>query len=160
MKLDVEVRVEAACKELLAKNADLSALVGGRILTARDATQTADYPSCYVEAYNVAESFLHTGVYQGGLRLGAVSYADDDKDRSVCKAILGHLREFFQDKDLVARLNNTTAAKTTATACWFHAVQIDMSEAYMNETQLFVRQNEGIIEAMIIVMPARPTDPQ
>jgi hypothetical protein len=127
------------------------------VLARRDASAVAVYPCAYVEYINAVEFGLHTGCYFGTLRLGAVSYADDDIDREDVKKITGALRSWLQQEDLLTQLNATTAGKTLGQHVQFYAVQLDSGASYIPfETGIAQRLNEIVIDAMAVARPSYP----
>ena len=168
--LDVERRVESACVESLKTWTDLTALLengADGIVSRRDCDEQAGFPSLYVEAYNLAEYGAHTGNYMGGLRLGGMTYIDDDVNQDTVKRVMGAARSWINRKDatgkegIVTILNNTTSAQTAGNEVYFFAVELDMfgdggSQAYIVQSTRVNRAHEGIIEATIVCMPSRP----
>lgn len=139
--LTVEIRVEAAALELLRTDTALLAAVLGpapvggydagivarRIGTRRNLTADAAYPCVWVAAYAMGPSGgAVTGWYAGAVHLGACTYRPNDPDMAAAKGILGILRGFAQQTDLLDKLNGTATAKATATAIEFRVADVDV----------------------------------
>jgi len=169
--LDIERRAELAFLERLRGFDELLDIVGAAnantaIVQWKDASNEAQYPSAYVQAYNMAEYGANTGCYLGGVRLGGVTYIDDDVDKAVCRQFLGAFRSFAQQIDLVSLLNGTTSAQTVGSYIWFYACELDIhgtggNEPYIMDPQegeigRFMRANQAIFELTVVCMPSRP----
>jgi hypothetical protein len=143
-RIDVENRVELAARELLAAFANLTALTtAGRVYVKRDTSHAAAYPCATIQAIGFAEFGNRTGWYKGALQLGAMTYRDEDKARTIMKQILGELRGWAQQTDLPAQLNATAIATTAATAlqvkdAWIDGGSVDASEDKTQEEFLTV----------------------
>jgi len=158
MSTDIEKRVELVATESLAGYKAISDLVTTAGVVRRRGDAYGIFPSIYVEGYNFMEFGLHTGNYRGGLRIGCMSYVDDDLDADQAKAVLGAVRQWAQQVDLVDLLNKTDAARAAISEAWFFAAQIDENAAYSEDPDLTGKVNTFILEVMIVMMPSRPTE--
>lgn len=150
---DIETRVEAAAIELLAAFADLTTLAPKKIISRRNTSAAADYPAVWVQAVGFAEFGRHLGWYRGGLQLAGVTHRGDDKSLAAVKGLLGVLRYWAQQTDLVTQLNATVAAKATATALDVRDVELDGAPFdYSDE-----HTNELIIVLAVLCRPSRAT---
>jgi len=161
--LDIERRVELAALERLRGFADLLGLLSAPtdIVVNGDASSVATWPGVYVEAYNMAEYGTHTGNYMGGLRLGAYTYKDDDKDNAKAKQFLGAFRMWAQQIDLVSLLNGTASAQATGSKVWFFAAELDINgtggnPGFITEATRKTNANEAVLEISIVCAPSRP----
>ena len=160
--LDIERRVVSAAIESLLTWAPLTDLVSDRIVRRKDASTMKAFPAVYVECYNMSEWGLHTGNHLGGLRLGGMSYKDDDPDQDQVYQILGAFRSWLFQNGIVTILNNTLSARTAGSEVWFFECTQDMhgqggNAAYITSNVNMDRTNEAVIEATIICMPSRPS---
>jgi len=161
--LDVERRVQKAALESLLLWTDLTALLDdGHIVEKRNAAVDGKLPSAYVEAANMAEYGLHTGNYMGGLRVGGLTYKDDDKDMEIVRKILGAARSWGMQTGLATVLNNTASASAAGSEVWFFAVENDIYgggglPALIRGGNDENRMHEGVLELTAVCMPSRPT---
>lgn len=163
--LDIERRVELTAIESLKTWVDLTNLLAdgaNSIVQMGDCDEEGEFPACYAEGINVAE-FGHTsGNYVGGLRVGGLTYMDDDINQKKVKAILGAIRSWAQQSGLMTILNNTVSSQTAGAEVWFFAVELDpygdgASPAYIQKSSKGDRWYEGTMEIYIVCMPSRPT---
>ena len=162
--IDIEVRVEKCAVESLKTWTPLTSRLTApaAIVRKRQASEDALWPGVYAQGYNFAEFGLHTGNYIGGLRVGALTYMDDDKDQDVCKALLGAFRSWAMQTGLKTILNNTASAQAAATAVWFFAAELDLfgeggNVGYIVDGERNERANEGVLELTVVCMPSRPS---
>lgn len=148
---DIETRVESAALELLAAFADLTALAPKKIVSRRNTASAADYPAVWVQAVGFAEFGRHLGWYRGGLQIAGVTHRADDKSLSAVKTLLGALRYWTQQTDLVTQLNATAAAKAAATALDVRDVELDGAAFDYSDEQT----NELIIVLAVLCRPSR-----
>jgi hypothetical protein len=126
-----------------------------------DADTQAGFPQAYVQGINVAEFGLNTGNYIGGMRLGGLTYIDDDKNQENVKKVLGALRSWAQQSGLKTILNNTVSASAAGSEVWFFAVEMDFygdgaSAAFIQTASKSDRWYEAVLELGIVCMPSRP----
>lgn len=156
--LDIERRIESAALENLQEFEALTNLLAEgstSVIRRRDASLTANYPCAYAEAYNMVEFGLHTGAYMGGLRLGGLTYKENDKSREIAKQITGAFRAWSQQTQLVTFVNGTTSAHTSGQYITFWAIEMEPdSPAYMVETESVRNYNEAISELMVVCRPS------
>jgi len=137
--LDVENRLEKACKELWDDLDELVDLVtAARIVVGHQKAHDADYPCAYLEGGSFREDVNRIGWYMGNLSCGACSFRTDDKSNTVVKSILGVLRGWAQQDDLVAQINGTASAsadgsEVTCTFILLEEPPVDFSGGQLNE---------------------------
>ena len=126
--LDVGRRVEKAVVESLLTWNDLTDLLSNPTAVGRkgQASARAVFPHAWVQGYNFAEYGLHTGNYLGGIRLGGVTYKDEDPDEDVVKSLQGAFLSWAQQSGLLTILNNTASAQAAGSEVWFFAVELDL----------------------------------
>lgn len=155
LSLDVEKRVEAAAVELLQAFDLLIDAVGYEPLNIRrrgDTSREAQLPRVWVQAIGFAEFGRHTGQYLGALQMGSMNYRADDPEGTVLDNIIGALRGWAQQTDLVTQLNATfvaQASETELTVNYFalEGAPFDMSSGRIQEhvlsSALHVRPSRG-----------------
>ena len=147
--LAVERNLELAAKSLLGLYNELLALVSvANVNVAVDASTVLVLPRVWIQAAAFAEFGRHTGWYRGALTLGACSHRPADKDRTLCKAIAGVLRDWGQQTDLVTQLNNTASAKAVLTALQVKDIELD--EASYDFDDETTRLNQIIVPVSVI----------
>jgi len=152
--LNVEKRLEDAAIELLAAYADLTGVTGFvRVQRYEDASLDAAYPIAAVRCMAVAEHGHHTGCYQCGLELVALSYKLDDKAKTIVREVLGALRGWVQQDDVIAQLNATASA--TADATKLTVIDVLLEDAAYDSEALEPRNyNEYVMPATIVCRPS------
>jgi hypothetical protein len=151
-RLDVERRLEDAVLELLDAWTPLTSIDDYRgTVKRRDLSVDAEYPRAYVQAYNMSEHGAHTGWYLGGLRLGALTYEDVDKSGGVVEQILGALRMWAQQENLVALINETVSAQTFGSELTLVYVVHDTAYEDATEASLHAR----VLELTVVLRPSR-----
>lgn len=163
--LDVERRVELAVLERVRGFTEILDLVKDKaptsIVHGNDASKPAVFPTCYVEAFNFAEFGRHTGNYMGGVRLGGMTFKDDDQGSLVSRAFLGAFKSWAQQVDLVSLLNGTTSANAFASRVWFFASELNINGDFGNvgfitESTRNTNVNEAVQEITMVCAPNRP----
>ena len=151
--LDIERWIELAGLELLKAWTLLTDLTtAARVRRARDKSQKADYPAGTIEGAMFTQFGRDTGNYDGLIRLSALSHQADDKDRIIVQKILGALRGFLQQENLVAQMNATVSAIAAGTELTVIYIECNGTEYESLETE---RVNELVLEARIVAYPSR-----
>lgn len=150
---DIEARIEAAALELLRAFAPLTDLVPKKMMTCRDASSVADYPAVWVNGVGFSQFGRHTGWYTGSLQLGATTYRADDKDQSSAKRILGALRAWAQQVDLVRQINATESAGAIDTEIEVRDAECDGTPFDFSDE----KRIELILPVTILCRPSRTT---
>lgn len=155
--LNVENNLRAAVLELLRTFTLLEGIVPQKnIIAWRDTSQVSSFPCVTVKAHAFVEHGIGTGWYMGELQLSAVSYRPEDPDQTHCLRLLGALRAFAQQDNLVALLNATNSAKSASAP--LDVRHIDVSEAaafdYSEE-----KVNEHILPVSVLCRPSRVITP-
>ncbi len=149
--IDIERRLELAVLELVKAYTLVTALTTAvRVVLHRDTSHAADYPCATVNVINAFEQGLRTGWYQCALQLSAMSYREDDKSRNILKQILGALRSWGQQTDLIAQLNASVSATAAATA-------LDVRDAWLEGGSFDMTEDKIQTEVLTLAVLCRPT---
>ena len=153
--LDIERRIELAGLELLKAWTLLTALTTApRVRRAWDKSVKADYPAGTIEAVMMSEYGRMTGWYNGAMRLSALTFQADDKDRVVCDKIMGSLRGWAQQEDLKTQMNASASAIAAGTELAVEYIVCDGIPFWADETD---RVNELVLDVRILARPSRGT---
>ena len=153
--LDIERRIELAGLELLKVWTLLTDLTtAARVRRARNKSDKADYPAGTIEAVLMSEYGRMTGWYDGSMRLSALSFQADDKDRLVVEQIMGALRGWAQQEDLVAQMNTSASAIAAGTEL---DVEYIVCDGIPFESDEIERVNEIVLDVRILARPSRGT---
>ena len=147
--LDIENRVDLAVQESLKDWESLTALIpAANVLLKAEADKGEKYPALYVEAFDLAEFGRRTGWYLGGLRMGGISFQDDDRNRSVCKKIQGAAHMWVQQENVVELLNATASAQTFGNHVTFEDVVDDRVSFWRDDPRIVQARNEFISQKL------------
>ena len=150
MILDMERRIESACLELLQANTDLIGL-SANVRSYADASQDAAYPAALVMVHGLEEAGENFGWYYALVTLIAITYREDDEDQVINKKVLGALRGWAQQTDLVNQLNNTTSAQAADTLLDVRYFVHDGIQYQTEQDRAFERG----VDNRILVRPSR-----